>query len=310
MNGLNLAYKTKKEIVNARLVAFGIDYSIILVIFLCATRFNSIVERDPFPLFMVSTSVVYFICFETFLGCTLGKFIMGLRVMDQNCNKPNFCKAFVRSLLRIVIFIFPAILLVWIVEYIIAYKSKFKQRLSDKFAGTYVVYEKDLKIFRKNKIENSMNIEEFMEYNNSPRIKVFKDANGNNNLDPKNIIIQFNNNELRINGINGLSVENIFSEVTQGARFTLFYECFSLFIYSKKSPSNIYFIRKGEKNIKYHIGHSLRTLLLGWWGIPWGIVWTISCIKTNFNGGIDMTETVLEALRVGLNKDLKNTEVS
>lgn len=247
---------------------------------------------------MVSTSIVYFICFETLLGCTLGKFIMGLRVMDQNCGKPSFYKGFVRSLLRIFIFIFPAILLVWILEYIIAYKSKFKQRFSDKIAGTYVVYEKDLRIFRKNKTENSMSLEEFIKYNDIPKIKVFEDADGNNFLDPENVIIQFNDSELKISGVKGLAIEDIFSEVNEGARFTLFYECFSLIIYSKKFPSNIYFIRQGEKNIQYHKGHSLRTLFFGWWGIPWGIIWTISCLKTNFDGGIDMTKTVLEALEV------------
>jgi len=67
MNGLNLAYKTKREIVNARLMAFAIDYFIIMAIFLCVTKFNEKIESEPFSLFILSTSVINFIIFETFI---------------------------------------------------------------------------------------------------------------------------------------------------------------------------------------------------------------------------------------------------
>jgi hypothetical protein len=164
-----------------------------------------------------------------------------------------------------------------------------------------VVYGKELKSFRKNNTENSMSIEAFIINYDMPKIKVVEDVNGNNILDTQKVIIEFKNNKLSVLGIEGLSVEDVISEVNFGARFVVFYECFSAFIYSKKTPSNVYFIRAGEKISKYQIRHSLRTLILGWWGIPWGIIWTVSCLWTNFSGGIDVTQDLLRALNFGVN---------
>ena len=37
-------------------------------------------------------------------------------------------------------------------------------------------------------------------------------------------------------------------------------------------------------------------LLFGWWGIPWGPIWTIGSLVTNLRGGRDITREVLQAL--------------
>ena len=38
------------------------------------------------------------------------------------------------------------------------------------------------------------------------------------------------------------------------------------------------------------------SLLLGWWGIPWGPIWTIGTVFKNLTGGVDVTANVLQAL--------------
>ncbi|WP_256364380.1 hypothetical protein [Nostoc piscinale] len=39
------------------------------------------------------------------------------------------------------------------------------------------------------------------------------------------------------------------------------------------------------------------SLFLGWWGIPWGIIYTIQSVVTNLQGGKDVTPQVMSALR-------------
>jgi len=36
--------------------------------------------------------------------------------------------------------------------------------------------------------------------------------------------------------------------------------------------------------------------VLGWWGIPWGPIWTISTIVTNLRGGRDVTNEVVRSM--------------
>ncbi len=86
------------------------------------------------PAFLVSIiGIAYYIVLEAY-GGTLGKRILGMRIVDANGNKPGFGKSLVRNLLRIVDGLFG-----YIVGAIIVASSPTKQRLGDKVAGTYVV---------------------------------------------------------------------------------------------------------------------------------------------------------------------------
>ncbi|MBC7255883.1 MAG: RDD family protein, partial [Chloroflexi bacterium] len=86
------------------------------------------------PTFLVSLiSIAYYIVLEAY-GGTLGKRILGMRIVDANGNKPGFGKSLIRNLLRIVDGLFG-----YIVGAIIVASSPTKQRLGDKVAGTFVV---------------------------------------------------------------------------------------------------------------------------------------------------------------------------
>jgi hypothetical protein len=39
-------------------------------------------------------------------------------------------------------------------------------------------------------------------------------------------------------------------------------------------------------SVKAGVPYTLGTLLLGWWGIPWGPIYTVQAIAKNFSGGI------------------------
>ena len=63
-----------------------------------------------------------------------------------------------------------------------------------------------------------------------------------------------------------------------------------------RRSSDIYFVRAGESAVGKGLGFTLLTLFLGWWGIPWGPIYSIGSISTNLGGGKDVTAAVRAAL--------------
>ncbi len=102
---------------------------------------------------------------------------------------------------------------------------------------------------------------------------------------------------MKIKGIEHLSPAQIEAAVDGGARFVLFPYCLSMLVVSFKRSSDIYFIPAGESVAGKAALHSLASLLLGWWGIPWGPIWTVSTVFTNLTGGQDVTSEVMSQWR-------------
>ncbi len=70
-------------------------------------------------------------------GGTLGKRLLGMRIVDKQGNKPGLGRSLVRNLLRVIDaipFVIPYLLGVLLVA-----KTSAKQRVGDKAAGTFVV---------------------------------------------------------------------------------------------------------------------------------------------------------------------------
>jgi hypothetical protein len=105
---------------------------------------------------------------------------------------------------------------------------------------------------------------------------------------------------MKIVGIEGLDGQQLATELQRGAKFVIYQYCISIVIFSFKRPSDIYFIRVGESAVTKGLGFSLISLLLGWWGIPWGPIYTIGSFVTNFGGGKDVTQEVLASLGRGV----------
>jgi len=101
----------------------------------------------------------------------------------------------------------------------------------------------------------------------------------------------------KIKNIEGLSFDDINRELSNGAKFVIFQYCFSIFIMTFKRGSNIYFIKAGESTVNHSIGFTLITLLFGWWGIPWGPIYSIGSLYTNLTGGKDITQEVLNSMK-------------
>lgn len=81
--------------------------------------------------------------------------------------------------------------------------------------------------------------------------------------------------------------------VLEGGRFVVFQYCFSVFIMTFKRSSSVTFLKRDQDGFSGALTHSLISLCVGWWGIPWGPIWTISTVYRNACGGLDVTDTVL-----------------
>ncbi|MFC5044845.1 hypothetical protein ACFSTE_21695 [Aquimarina hainanensis] len=101
----------------------------------------------------------------------------------------------------------------------------------------------------------------------------------------------------QIKNIEGLTTDQINQELVNGARFIVFQYCISIILMTFRKNTAIYFIKKGESTIKYSIGWTLLSFFIGWWGIPWGPIYTISSLYTNIRGGKDVTEEVLSSMQ-------------
>jgi hypothetical protein len=95
-----------------------------------------------------------------------------------------------------------------------------------------------------------------------------------------------------------MSVADIQQAVAAGGRFVLYQYAISVLVLSFKRSSAIMFIRPGESAVAKGIPYSLISLVAGWWGIPWGPIWTIMTVVQNLSGGKDLTPHVLDALGV------------
>lgn len=101
---------------------------------------------------------------------------------------------------------------------------------------------------------------------------------------------------MQIKGIDGLSLEDLHREIAGGGRFVFYKYCVSVIVLTFQRPSDIYFVRGGESAFAKGLGYSALTLLLGWWGIPWGPIYSVGALATNFRGGHDVTNEVLADL--------------
>lgn len=99
-----------------------------------------------------------------------------------------------------------------------------------------------------------------------------------------------------IKNIEGLSIQQVRDLVDQGGKFVIFQYAISLLVVSFRRSSSIYFIRPDEGTFGKHVGFTLLTLVMGWWGIPWGPIYTIGALYTNLSGGKDVTFEIMDQI--------------
>ena len=100
----------------------------------------------------------------------------------------------------------------------------------------------------------------------------------------------------KIKGLENMSADQLNFELRRGGRFVLYYYCISLLLVTFRQPSAIFFLRPGESAFSKGLPYTLISLIAGWWGIPWGPVYTLQSLWVNMRGGKDVTQEVLASL--------------
>jgi hypothetical protein len=95
-----------------------------------------------------------------------------------------------------------------------------------------------------------------------------------------------------IRGIEQWTPSEIEAAVRAGGRFVFFEYCISLIFLTLRQPTGVYFLRANEWGFLPALRCTLISLLLGWWGIPWGVIYTPLTVLTNLSGGRDVTAEV------------------
>lgn len=102
---------------------------------------------------------------------------------------------------------------------------------------------------------------------------------------------------MSISGLEGLSNEDVHVQLNKGAKFVRYGYCVSLLLVTFRRESDIQFIRYDQSAFLRGLPYTGLSLLVGWWGIPWGLIYTPWVVGVNCLGGRDVTDEVLAAAR-------------
>ncbi|MBZ5680655.1 MAG: hypothetical protein LAO24_11155 [Acidobacteriia bacterium] len=101
---------------------------------------------------------------------------------------------------------------------------------------------------------------------------------------------------MKIEGIEGISSDQLRFEIQRGAKLVFYYYCISLLVVTFRRSSSIYFIPAGQSTLAKGLPWTLLTLVLGWWGIPWGPIYSVQSLVVNLKGGKDVTAEISSSL--------------
>lgn len=101
---------------------------------------------------------------------------------------------------------------------------------------------------------------------------------------------------MKIQGIEGMSSDQLRFELQRGAKIVCYHYCVSIVVMTFRRSSGAYFIPAGESAVSKGLPWTLLTLVLGWWGIPWGPIFSVQSLIVNFTGGKDLTKEISAAM--------------
>lgn len=114
---------------------------------------------------------------------------------------------------------------------------------------------------------------------------------------------------MRIKGLEFQTRAELDAVLAAGGRFVFFEYCISFIFLTLRSPTRIRFLRAGKWGLWPGLPFTLVSLFLGWWGLPWGILYTPRIIFTNLRGGHDVTDHVYKILCTQLDREASAFEV-
>jgi hypothetical protein len=99
-----------------------------------------------------------------------------------------------------------------------------------------------------------------------------------------------------IEGADNRTPAEVAHDLAAGGRLVFYEYCISLVVITLRRPSGLHLLRPGESGVVRGLPYTLVSLLLGWWGLPWGVIYTPLVLLTNLGGGRDVTAEVVPLL--------------
>jgi hypothetical protein len=103
---------------------------------------------------------------------------------------------------------------------------------------------------------------------------------------------------IALGGSRPLFPDEVRVRVAAGARLVRFEYCFSLIVFTIRRQSPIYLTESWQGRYLRGLGYSLLAIVLGPWGVPWGLIYTPWAMWVNLTGGVDETDAMLSQLNV------------
>lgn len=101
-------------------------------------------------------------------------------------------------------------------------------------------------------------------------------------------------------------------EIERGARLVVYSYCVSFLVVTLRRSTRAYVIHPGASGFGCALPWVLVSLLFGWWGFPWGIIYTPAALWRTISGGTDLTDDWRkhydESLRAGHAANLSPSE--
>ena len=89
----------------------------------------------------------------------------------------------------------------------------------------------------------------------------------------------------------------ILFELDRGAKLVVYQYVISVVILTFRRNSPVQFVPADSSPAAKGLPWTLLTFLLGWWGFPFGLIYTPMVLFKNLGGGVDITPSVLAKLR-------------
>jgi hypothetical protein len=103
---------------------------------------------------------------------------------------------------------------------------------------------------------------------------------------------------LKLQRVAGMTLAKVRAAVAGGSRFVIFPYCESFAVITFRRATDPILVHPGESRLRVSGAPILHSLLLGWWGIPWGPIWTVTSLWRTLQGGIDVTDEVVAHLEL------------
>lgn len=102
-----------------------------------------------------------------------------------------------------------------------------------------------------------------------------------------------------VSGLEGLTTAQVHDEVSRGARFVVFPYTVSLLIVTLSRASDVHFVRAGSSAFLPALPYMIISFCFGWWGFPFGLIYTPISLFQCLSGGKDVTGEVMARMPRG-----------